>query len=175
MRPLFSACVLQDLEDQLLLAQPRRARHAQILGDLVELLDAHVLELDQVQRSAAVLLLRGHTPAVTGPFAMRAMLVLWPALRAAVGLTRLGALAVGNPGFRRLSVSRSGLYPPSLGRLWFGGLRLGYFLFNWSGIRHSALLLIFQIACQISLAPRHSMAENGSSSPEASFRRAAIP
>ena len=46
---------LQDLEDQLLLAQSGGARHAHVLGDLVELLDAHVLQLDQVERRRAVL------------------------------------------------------------------------------------------------------------------------
>ena len=46
---------LQDLEDQLLLAQAGGAGDAQVLGDLVELLDAHVLELDQVERGRAVL------------------------------------------------------------------------------------------------------------------------
>ena len=46
---------LQDLEDQFLLAQARRSGDAQILGDLVELLDAHVLELHQIER--AVLLI----------------------------------------------------------------------------------------------------------------------
>ena len=40
---------LQDLEDQLLLAQTGGAGDAQVLGDLVELLDAHVLQLDQVE------------------------------------------------------------------------------------------------------------------------------
>ena len=46
--------LLEDLEDQLLLAQSRVALDAQVLGDLVELLDAHVLELHQVERAAVL-------------------------------------------------------------------------------------------------------------------------
>ena len=46
---------LQDLEDQLLLAQAGGAGDVHVLGDLVELLDAHILELDQVERRGAVL------------------------------------------------------------------------------------------------------------------------
>ena len=46
---------LQDLEDQLLLAQAGGAGDVHVLGDLVELLDAHVLQLDQVQGGGAVL------------------------------------------------------------------------------------------------------------------------
>ena len=45
---------LQDLEDQFLFAQTGGSADAQILGDLVELLDAHILELDQIE--GAVLL-----------------------------------------------------------------------------------------------------------------------
>ncbi len=50
---------LEDLEDQLLLAQSGGAGDAEILGDLVELLDAHVLELHQVER-AVLLALAGN-------------------------------------------------------------------------------------------------------------------
>ena len=50
---------LQDLEDQLLLAQSGGAGHVHVLGHLVELLDAHVFEFDQVQRGGAVLGLGG--------------------------------------------------------------------------------------------------------------------
>ena len=41
---------LQDLEDELLLAHPGRARNVQVLGDLREARDAHVLELADVER-----------------------------------------------------------------------------------------------------------------------------
>ncbi len=46
---------LQDLEDQLLLAQAGGAWHAHVLGDLVQVLDAHVLELHQIERGRAAL------------------------------------------------------------------------------------------------------------------------
>ncbi len=46
---------LQDLEDQLLLAQAGGAGDVHVLGHLVELLDAHILQLDQVERGRAVL------------------------------------------------------------------------------------------------------------------------
>ena len=39
---------LQDLEDQLLLAHAGRARHVELLGDLGERADAHVLERRQI-------------------------------------------------------------------------------------------------------------------------------
>ena len=44
---------LEDLEDQLLLAHAGRAGDVQVLGDLRELLDAHVLQLGDVQALAA--------------------------------------------------------------------------------------------------------------------------
>ena len=46
---------LQDLEDQFLLAQAGGAGDVHVLGHLVELLNAHVLQLDQVERGGAVL------------------------------------------------------------------------------------------------------------------------
>ena len=46
---------LQDLENELLFAQAGGAGDAHVFGDLVELLDAHVLQLDQVERGGAVL------------------------------------------------------------------------------------------------------------------------
>jgi hypothetical protein len=46
---------LEDLEDQLLFAQSGGALHAHIFGDLVELLDADVLQFDKVQGGGAVL------------------------------------------------------------------------------------------------------------------------
>ena len=55
---------LQDLEDELLFAESGEALDAQIFGDLVELLDAHVLQLHQIESVAAILLaLRGGAPA----------------------------------------------------------------------------------------------------------------
>ena len=54
---------LEDLEDQLLLAQPGGAGDAQILGNLVELLDTHILELDQIER-AVLLALAGNAAAM---------------------------------------------------------------------------------------------------------------
>ncbi len=50
---------LEDLEDQLLLAQAGRSGDSHVLGDLVELLNAHILEFDQVQSRSAVLGLGG--------------------------------------------------------------------------------------------------------------------
>src|SRR5262249_516108 len=44
---------LQDLEDQLLFAHPGRAAHRQVLGDLGELLDAHVLQIGDAQTVAS--------------------------------------------------------------------------------------------------------------------------
>ena len=44
---------LQDFEDQFLLAQAGGAGDVHVLGDLVELLNAHVLQLDQVERRGA--------------------------------------------------------------------------------------------------------------------------
>ena len=58
---------LQDLENQLLFAEPGEALNIQILGDLVEVLNAHVLQLDQVQRVLALLLLGGAALLVEGP------------------------------------------------------------------------------------------------------------
>src|SRR6202034_4503444 len=55
--PALFGLNLQDLEDQLLLAEPREALHAKILGDLIELLDAHVLELHQIQRATVFTLI----------------------------------------------------------------------------------------------------------------------
>ncbi len=49
---------LQDLEDQLLLAHPGRAGHRHVLGDLGELLDAHVLQIGDVQARRTSTLLR---------------------------------------------------------------------------------------------------------------------
>ena len=46
---------MQDFEDQLLLAQTGGAGDGQIFSDLVELLDAHVLQLDQIERGRTVL------------------------------------------------------------------------------------------------------------------------
>ena len=46
---------LENLEDEFLLAQTGGARNVQILGDLVQVLDTHVLEFDQIERDGAVL------------------------------------------------------------------------------------------------------------------------
>ena len=46
---------LQDLEDQLLLAQAGDAGDPHVLRDLVEILDTHILELYEVERRGAVL------------------------------------------------------------------------------------------------------------------------
>src|SRR5262249_18683723 len=47
---------LQDLEDEFLLTQTREALNTEILCDLVQLLDAHVFELDQIERTAVLAL-----------------------------------------------------------------------------------------------------------------------
>ena len=47
--PALLGLRLQDLEDQLLLAHPGRAADGQVLRDLRELLDAHVLQIGDVQ------------------------------------------------------------------------------------------------------------------------------
>jgi hypothetical protein len=48
MRPLFGLG-FEDLEDEILLAHAGGASDAELLGDLRELLDAHVLQLAHVQ------------------------------------------------------------------------------------------------------------------------------
>src|ERR1019366_7176118 len=53
--PAFFGLGLQDLEDQLLFAQTGGAGDVHILGNLVELHNAHVLQLDQVERGSATL------------------------------------------------------------------------------------------------------------------------
>jgi hypothetical protein len=51
MKPALLGLRLQDLEDQLLLAHAGRAADGQVLRDLRELLDAHVLQIGDVQPS----------------------------------------------------------------------------------------------------------------------------
>ncbi len=86
---------LQDLEDQLLLAQAGGAGDAHVLGDLVELLDAHVLQLDQVEGGGAVLdALRGLLLAAM--LAVQTAIERWPTggrLGGAAGCRGLGGSA----------------------------------------------------------------------------------
>ena len=56
--PALLGLRLEDLEDQLLLAHAGGARHHQVLGDLGELLDAHLLQLGDVQPLLALGVLR---------------------------------------------------------------------------------------------------------------------
>ena len=202
---------LQDLEDQLLLAQSREALDAQILGDLVELLDAHVLELHQVERVAAVLGLAclrrggawdrtGVRPVCGGPARLRlaasagctvrlASARRW--LRAAARLGGFASAADSGLRLRRGRLSpRQRPASASAGGFGFRGpafasaasrrlgpvLRLGRFRLGrlpaWSPRPWRAawcrrwrlvvtdLVLIFEIACQISLTPRPVTAEH---------------
>jgi len=55
--PALFSLRLQDLENQLLFAQAGRAGDGEVLGHLIELLDTHILQLHQVERGRAVLLL----------------------------------------------------------------------------------------------------------------------
>ena len=56
MNPLCSVWALQDLEDQLLLAHAGGAGDGEVLRDLGELLDAHVLQLGDVEALSATIL-----------------------------------------------------------------------------------------------------------------------
>ena len=158
---------LQDLEDQLLLAESGGAGHGQVFSDLVELLDAHVLQFDQVERGRAVL--GNWLPAV---FAALAVLPLVGAAAFALLVATLGAVGalVGSLGgvlailgCRRRGRSRL------LNRFVAGGDLAGhrrllrFFLRRGRGYR--LLWCVFAIACQISLTPRPVMAEHASGSP----------
>ena len=135
---------LQDLENQLLFAQSGGAGDVQILGDLVEVLDAHVLELHQIERA-----------------------VLWIGLRrtcAAVALAPAGL----SGGLVRLAIIGRGCGLSGLGfrcclAVTFGGGFSVRFIFGFlgGGSGYCRWVLIVLIACQISLAPRQLTAENG--------------
>ena len=68
MKPALLGSRLQDLEDQLLLAHAGRARHVELLGDLGQRADAHVLERRRSMRSS----FSGRRPAAPLPLARRA-------------------------------------------------------------------------------------------------------
>jgi hypothetical protein len=53
--PALLCLRLEDLKNQLLFAHAGRSDHVQVLGDRRELLDAHLLELGDVQPRAAAL------------------------------------------------------------------------------------------------------------------------
>src|SRR5439155_8186860 len=67
----FLGLGLKDLEDQLLLAQPGGPADSEVLGDLVEFLDAHVLELDQIEGGRTVLLRSALPRLVTAALLLR--------------------------------------------------------------------------------------------------------
>src|ERR1019366_5912105 len=97
----FFGLGLEDLEDEFLLAQAGGAGDIHVLGHLVELLNAHVLQLDEVERGGSVLDALGGLAA----------LVARPALRQGRrfgrrGRGRLDGFSLGG-GRRRGSRSRS--------------------------------------------------------------------
>ncbi len=157
---------LQDLEDQLLLAQSGGPGHVHILGHLVEPLDAHVLQFHQVQSGGAVLGLRGWfvapVPTVVAGAAPEGLLgPFGGGLRARLGcrsgiLVRGVGLVAGGPGdFAGRPIFAGRPFVRALGRLVLFFLRCCGIYRVWS---------VFVITCQISLTPRPVEAENGSGS-----------
>ena len=100
---------LQDLEDQLLLAHAGRAGDGHVLGDLRELLDAHVLQIGDVQASRRPRPAAGcAAPVAAGSAAARPAA---PGCGASVGWRGAAASAgcvCGRRGCRRVAVRRRG-------------------------------------------------------------------
>ena len=89
---------LQDLEDQLLLAHAGRARHVELLGDLRQRADAHVLERREID---ALYLFGGCSALVVFASAVGPLPLPLPAAAARL----LGLLLLGRGLFARLSIS----------------------------------------------------------------------
>ena len=180
---------LEDLEDQLLLTQAGGAGDVHVLGHLVELLDAHVLQFDQIERRGAILdalgsllfaaggtgVVRGRNNRYFGGLHLgggrrgrggRSSRGLGGALRL------LGVRLLGGRGLLRLfNLLRLGDRGSGgfAGVCLFGGL-FCFFLRRGGSYRRG----VFVIACQISLTPRPVTAENGNGSTP-SWRMARKP
>jgi len=177
-QPALFGLGLEDLEDQLLLAQAGGAGDPHILGYLVELLDAHVFQLDQVQRGGSVLdALGGLAALVARPAMYQGRRRFGRRGRGRIGgfslgggrrgrgfpLRALGTVAVRFFSGRRGAGGFFGRFGG--GRLFLSRLFGGFFLRRGVSYRGFS---VFDIACQVSLTPRPVMAENGNGSAPSS-------